>query len=328
MKARLRKSARRIAPLAFRAAARLSPATSIKPIRPTVLLYHDVPRERSGRIDSQSFEAHVRLLRERFDIVPHTEAFTERPGRRRVILTFDDGFKNNANVAVPILRKYQVPALFFVSTRHLEPGKYLWFLQLQATEAFVGEVTLSFHGQEWDLTRPHRAATIRRLRKHLVGLKPHPSAMYDAIEEHLPPLESFISPEVIADRYAGLSREELHEIASDPLFEIGNHTHDHPYLTRCSLEEAKRQIALNTSILEEVTGKPCRTMAYPIGDYNGEVLRAVEESGFDSAFAVSVNVGRKAAFEIPRFGLYTASSDVLAFKVIHGMTCRRLGVNF
>jgi hypothetical protein len=140
--------------------------------------------------------------------------------------------------------------------------------------------------------------------------------MYDAIESQLPPLESFVPPDVVADECAGMSAEQVRELANDSLFTVGVHTVDHPLLTHCSEEEAWRQVIDNKRWLESVTGKRCDLLAYPAGDYNHRVLEDCRRAGFRHAFAV---VPRKSLpdsqLAIPRNGLYSRSLTPLILKL-------------
>src|SRR5262245_43000059 len=74
-------------------------------------LYHGTPRREDGYGVSKSvFESHLRFLKEHFDLVDpkNLENGAAGKGPDRVLLTFDDGFQNNAEVAVPLLRKYRI----------------------------------------------------------------------------------------------------------------------------------------------------------------------------------------------------------------------------
>ena len=167
-------------------------------------------------------------------------------------LTFDDGFGNNAEVVAPILRKYRVPALFFVSSRHSTPGKYLWFSYLRALERRYPAERLRFRGTAFDMTPRARSDSIQRLSTILLDLRPHPTAMYSAIETELPPLEEFVAESELQDCYAGMTPEQLAHLAAEPLFSIGAHTADHPFLSRCEAAERQRQIHSNREWLEAV----------------------------------------------------------------------------
>src|SRR5687767_9803882 len=84
--------------------------------QPVIVLYHDTPAAPGhAALDSEVFERHVRFLVEHFDLASTEDGRKSRRAvdRIQVLVTFDDGFRNNAEVAAPILRKYRVPALFF-----------------------------------------------------------------------------------------------------------------------------------------------------------------------------------------------------------------------
>ena len=83
------------------------------------------------------------------------------------------------------------------------------------------------------------------------------------IEDELPRLEEFVSAGDLANCYAGMSAEQIAELAGDPLFSIGIHTVDHPLLDQVRAAQALRQIQDNRAWIEEpavtpVTGSPTR----------------------------------------------------------------------
>jgi len=270
----------------------------------------------------------VAFLKRTFDpIFPaDCDAQRSRFGKIQVLLTFDDGFRNNAEVAAPILRKYGVPALFFVSSRHATSGKYLWFAYLSILAKYFKGAGFVFRDRFMDMSPERREATVNELRQTLVGLKPHPGAMYRAIEEELPPLEDFVSEPELLDRCAGMSVEQVEELARDPLFSIGTHTVDHPYLTRCEEGEMARQIADNKVWLESVCKRECDAIAYPLGDYDLTVLRWCRELGLTRGYAVDPRLKMDCRLELPRVGIYRPSLDYLRFKVQHGNLIRMLGL--
>lgn len=293
---------------------------------PIVCLYHGVSaRSVAGGIDGQAFERHLRFLKERCHFVSPHDAQRTRQAReeRAVLLTFDDGFRNNAEVVVPLLRRHGIPALFFVTTRHTVPGRYLWFSYLSALERhFTGDGFL-LRGEFVSMSPDRRATSVGRLKADLLGLTPHPASMYEVIENELPRLEDFVDRSDLRDSYAGMTTEQIGELAAeDELFTLGGHTVDHPFLTRCSTEEALRQMVENRLWLQELTGRPCATFAYPSGDYDGAVLDACRESGFSVGYSTTPVLRRDKQFEVSRMGMYSPSVDVLAFKLRWGNALR------
>lgn len=297
---------------------RLSFANFLAPRDPVVLMYHGVPEHAEGSwIDAASFEDQIRFLKQNFEIISPIQQRIRSKGRGRVqaLLTFDDGFRNNAEIAAPILRRHGVPALFFVSSRHSRPGNYLWFAYLRAlSEYFEGE-GFTFRGEFMDMSRPVRAATIDRLTGTLLDMEPHPGAMYKAIEMELPPLSGFVSQAVMDERGAGITADQMAELSGDELFCFGAHTVDHPLLTRCDDAEALRQILENKVWIEQTTHRTCDAIAYPMQDYDGRIIEICKKTGFRRGYSVTRNLNVDTAFEIPRAGVYRKSLDRLGLKV-------------
>lgn len=292
---------------------------------PTVLVYHGVGRTRAeGAIDAETFERHISLLTKNFECVSseHLRSYRRRADRNQVLLTFDDGFRNNFDVARPILLKYRVPALFFISSRHADPGRYLWFSYLRALKRHFPSDGFSFRGTQIDMGPEAREASMTQLREFLLSLKPHPAAMYLAIEEELPRLEDFMAPEQLSDECEGMTAEQVGELASNPLFSIGCHTVDHPYLPRCEPAEMCRQISENKSWLEAVAGLRCDAIAYPLGDYDAAVLELCRKLMFSKGYALSALLRSTPEFEIPRIGIYSTSLEFLGFKAQWGNLLR------
>lgn len=91
---------------------------------PAILLYHSVsPQKHWLSLSPEAFEAHIIRLRETGHIfVSLTDIEKKRllcDGKKYVAMTFDDGFEDNYIYAVPLLKKYHIPATFFVSTNYI-----------------------------------------------------------------------------------------------------------------------------------------------------------------------------------------------------------------
>ncbi len=308
-----------------RLGSRPSVARPLAPRRPVVLIYHGVPRH-SAAVNARVFEEHMRFLRQHCDVVGVNELHSRRSGlsRIRVVLTFDDGFRNNAEVVAPILRRYRMPAVFFACSRHAQRDRFLWFAYLRGLERWFRGNGFSFRGEFMDMRPERRRSTVSRLWNALLDLQPHPSAMYEAIENECPRLQDFASAGEIADSCAGMTAEQVGEIAADPLFEIGIHTEDHPYFTKCTDAEIQSQIVANKQWIEAATGKPCHTIAYPLGDYNEDVLRHCEALGVQHGFSTDRRIPGNPDLQCPRVGIYQPALEELGFKVCWGNVLVRL----
>src|ERR1041385_5238512 len=86
-----------------------------------IIMYHGTPRR-----DAAALERQLRLVRLAFPVVPLDKLAERGKGRARVALTFDDGLRNNVDVAYPILQKLGLTATFFVCPGLIERGQWLW----------------------------------------------------------------------------------------------------------------------------------------------------------------------------------------------------------
>jgi peptidoglycan/xylan/chitin deacetylase (PgdA/CDA1 family) len=291
-----------------------------------ILMYHGIPEDGGGRfIDSEILDQHIRFLKRHFELVGPNELRENRRARKRirVLLTFDDGFRNNAEIAAPILDKHSAPAVFFISSRHSVSGKYLWFSYLSALERHFPSRRFSFRGAFFNMGANERHSSIRELRKQLLALTPHPGAMYQAIAQELPVVADFVSPERWAAEYEGMTSLQVAELAKNPLFSIGVHTVDHPFLTKCEPDEALRQITDNKTWLERVSNRHCDSIAYPGGDCNQDIIEQCRNLGFCLGHSI-IPTSKRNIFELPRIGIYAQSLDVLGFKVRWGNLIRSL----
>lgn len=75
-------------------------------------------------ISPARFEQHLNWLSRRRDVVPLVETLSTST-KRRVAITFDDGFRDNLTVALPLLEKFGFPMTLFVTAGFLDDGEYL-----------------------------------------------------------------------------------------------------------------------------------------------------------------------------------------------------------
>jgi len=309
-------------------------------------MYHAIAPGLGDYFGPDVFEEHVRFVKSRFHVIGSHECTKRRRATEDidVLLSFDDGFLNNAVHVAPILKRHQVPAIFFISTRHCGGG-LLWFAYLSALSRWFAEDSLKLDGRTFDMRPQERKRSVHELREYLLSLRPHPQAMYDKIERSLPSIDSFTPHAYLEDHYAGMTWNHIREIARDPLFEVGVHTVDHPFLTLCDDAEMERQMRENRVELERVTGKRISAIAYPGGDYDARVVATCMDLGFEQRYAVAIrrvtgdgrqrtkDAGRGTrdeglGIDIPRIGIYKPSLNILGFKVQWGNILRRTPLRF
>ena len=103
----------------------------------------------------------------------------------------------------------------------------------------------------------------------------------------------------------GLGWEQLRELAAAG-WEIGSHTLTHPRLTTLPDDALERELRLSREACERALGFPCRSIAYPYGDWDDRVVDAAAAAGYSAAAIEDLGAARTLAW--PRVGVYRSNS--------------------
>jgi peptidoglycan/xylan/chitin deacetylase (PgdA/CDA1 family) len=282
-----------------------------------VLLYHGVTRRTDGSyLKEADFAEQMEMLAAEFRVVSADEYLAAAGAGRRlargsVLVTFDDGFRNNLTIVAPIMRRLQLPwVLLSTSIGVAAPGATLWMSMLRAVCRFAPEGNLSLLGTTWPLTDATRRRVYKEMNRVVsrhawARCRPEVWALIEAHQHHVP-------RGYIEEHCSLMNGEELRELHASGLVEIGAHTVTHPHLPTVSDDELEREVRGSRDVLAETIGGRIRTFAYPSGAYGRREVELVAASGFDCAFAVSAPAW--SPFEIPRIGVYSSSRSVLRLK--------------
>ena len=279
----------------------------------TVICYHRVQSSSDNRFQGykptisaseETFTRQMDYLRANYDPITLRDlvAWLDRGHPlppRPALVTFDDGYRDNAEVAWPIMRKRGVPAVIFLATDYIGTGQpFIWdlaaylFAATSGTRAdipLIGSTNLTT-----DEDRDAATAAWVDAMKRLPGGK-RPGAVRDlsvALEVSPPGPDAF--------RHLYLDWPDVQDLARNGV-EFGGHTCSHPILTGIPVDEARAEIQGSIRRVAEALGSRTLGFAYPNGssrDYEKAHEEAVEESGVPLAF--SLEPGPMLVSEIPR----------------------------
>lgn len=233
-----------------------------------VLLFHSLFADRA-EVEAGAVAPQQGITLDHFEhllryFLAHGYAFTQPdeilggldPGRRYVLLTFDDGYYNNVR-ALPLLHRYGVPALFFISTEHVVQQKGFWWDVLHRHARRAG-------------TPARAAAAYKRTLKTM---------RTDAIEAALRARFGAGALAPTGDTDRPLTPAELADFSREPLVHIGNHTADHAILTNYAPEEVHRQIRGCQEALLALTHRAPVAISYPNGSVSEAAVAAARQEG-------------------------------------------------
>lgn len=205
---------------------------------------------------------------------------------RPVLVTFDDGYRDNMEVAWPIMRERGIPAVIFLATGHIETARpFLWdFVSYCFHAAPSGWWTIPLLGDVRIATSCDRSALQSAW---MLVSKAHPASQRWADAHRLAEALGVSPP---ADAFKGLylNWEDVAFLA-DRGVEFGGHTKTHPILTKIPPAEACAEIADSFSGLASVLGTPPIGFAYPNGtakDFDSIHEEAARKAGYSLAFTL------------------------------------------
>jgi peptidoglycan/xylan/chitin deacetylase (PgdA/CDA1 family) len=279
-----------------------------------ILMYHRVTSVKTDpwqlSVSPQHFSEHLEVLQKmgcslRLDHL----AIALRKGkipRRSVVITFDDGYRDNLTAAKPILERFHIPATFFLSSGYIQGHREFWWDELERLilqpHKLPDKLQLSIRGKvhEWDLDSDvtlnedhmrkyiswkawEEAPNIRHEIYYLLWqlLKPLEDNERQHVLDHLK--EWTGAQPLIRSTHSLLRPEEISLLAQGDMIEVGAHSATHVSLPSHSLSYQQNEINGSKKYLEDLLGNPITSFSYPHGDYTIETMTLVRDAGFSCA---------------------------------------------
>jgi peptidoglycan/xylan/chitin deacetylase (PgdA/CDA1 family) len=224
---------------------------------------------------AEGFDAQLALLAREADVVgPADVAALAHGGRgRHVLITFDDGYRDNYEVALPLLRAHGLTATFFLATGFLDRPHVAWW----------DEIAWMTRSATRQLPGGAEAAGKRFTHEYKHMVSERKAAFLDEIAEQTGAGRS----DAAAAAGMWMSWDEARAMR-DAGMSIGGHTVTHPVLG--SLDEAAQRmevVGCRERIAAEL-GEPMRWFSYPVGfpgSFDATTRRLLDEQGVELAFS-------------------------------------------
>jgi peptidoglycan/xylan/chitin deacetylase (PgdA/CDA1 family) len=256
-------------------------------------------------VTEENFESQLQHLAAEWNPTPLRSIALERPlltrGRPKVAVTFDDGYVDNLERAVPILERYEIPATIFLTTDAIDrPGELWWdrlehiflattdlpprlpdeAIALLGDDPVVGSADLAAvqAGPSWRAWEPYRHPRHGLYRRLWQALFDFPGEERTRIVDTLS-VWAGLRPEGRGS-HRTLDRAQLVELAAHPLVDCQAHSTDHtplPILTAADQLTAMRD---SRNRLEAVIGGDIDGFAYPHGAISPTTLELAAEAGY------------------------------------------------
>ena len=254
-----------------------------------ILMYHGID---DLDFPVSTFDSHLQFFKRHFETFNAREipGLMERncktaSGKPPLVLTFDDGLKNNAQFVAPLLEKYDLKATFYVISGLLEGGQMMWNHEL------ICRLLLMSTDQRREISTSLTAAPavnpeqdshlIHQVRAFVNQVKRWPADKKQALMQRLQSqLPNPDYSDEMRTRFEIMSDEDIKALPSG--IEIGSHTVSHAILDTVSSEVGIAEITDSKRQLETLLDRPVSSFCYPNGNYTPETAEAVKQH-YDTA---------------------------------------------
>ncbi|MHB9094569.1 MAG: polysaccharide deacetylase family protein [Eubacteriales bacterium] len=256
-----------------------------------VLIYHrvtDLPSDpQLLAVCPDNFRKQLKHIKENFPVL-RFDGDWSKVTRPSVVITFDDGYADNALEALPILEEVDLPATFFVSTGYIDKDEEFWWDELERVVLLPREFSAQFVlrdkqvGKTWPTATDDDRQVLYRDMHALIKKVDTPYR-----QDWLGQLRDWAGLEPAGRAsHRPISLAELRTMALSPLVTIGAHTMTHPSLSVLTVERQHQEIIESKNRLKNWLKKDIEVFSYPFGgrhDYTDETVNIVKEAGFDRA---------------------------------------------
>ena len=268
---------------------------------PIILLYHQVSPEDTKFIENYNinvkpklFDEHMKILKEDYapitfdewnDAIKNNEDVSDR-----VLVTFDDGYKDVINYGADILSKYNLDGIWFINGGMIDNDKVFWLSQLMYlhdNNHLVKFIT------EFDYQFPNLLKLINQPFQSVKDIDIWAKDNYSKVLAES--LSKYVSDmgwdEVIEANTSSIyaNSSELKSLSEN--FVIGNHTLSHPNFRNLSIEDKVKESEESREILEYIIGKNISTFAFPFGQEHlhwcQNDVSLLQNLGYDFIFSVA-----------------------------------------
>ncbi len=242
----------------------------------------------------ENLEKQVRLYQSCADLVrvEDLESVLEKPRGKHILITFDDGYRDNYELAFPVLKACNASALFFIATGYIDEPRLAWWSEIawMIRNARVDVVPVGkWFDQPLELGEGYPAQAIGQ------AVRKYWSLQESETESFLADLAELTGSgrcpvELAAElRMSWEMIQEMHQAS----MEFGGHTVNHPILSQISVSRQREEIVGCRDRLAEKLGEAPLSFGYPVGlahMFTSETKQILNEAGFRFAFSFYGNL--------------------------------------
>ncbi len=258
-----------------------------------ILIYHGICLTDHTRFNPiflklKTFEQHLQFYTKYFNVVSLDDYYQGNFSNDKfnVCITFDDGYANNHKYVLSLLKKYQLPATFFITAVRDAGHDILWndFLGIIGK---YGPKAISYKEELFRKGLFNRYISEKNGKNLADILRSGGFDVKAEMMELLYPLVPFReSKPNDVDYWLQMTTEQIRELSSAPFASIGSHGHYHNDLSLIPTQDAVNEMHHSKQFLENIVDKPVNSFAFPYGSYAPQVVKEAKNIGYYQLLAM------------------------------------------
>jgi len=282
----------------------------------------------------ENFENHLKYFKKEYDCVSLSDLINNKQtssSKFRICITFDDGYKDNIDYVLPLIKKYNIPITIYVTTRFLEDNVFLWWYELWDLLNNNDFLKFVWKNNYYNLkiyNKNKKIKTYKILSNILLNeTLPNQKKLFELISG---------SKNTINYNYIFMNKENLQKLDNNSLVTIGLHSHSHSRFSILNEYEIRDEINSSIRILEENIHSKVLHFAYPYGQINdiSEISKNIINSYGLQSIATTINknisLDNCDQLSLPRYGISNSdnlSSIAVKINGFHSLVKEKINVS-
>lgn len=242
---------------------------------------------------AENFEKQIQFLKRHFSFVTPNDFYRGNAKKGiNIFITFDDGYKDNFDIAYPVLHRNNAKAVFFIVTSIIGTNEWLLHDKIRYL-VLKGEIEANY---------------AEKCLREMNSGQPLPKSLLDLVTNYKFPTNKRLM----------INWDELLKMQSTG-FTIQPHTHNHSILSFLGTDEQKREIETSIDSIRAKLGVSTTSFAYPNGLYNDSTISLMKSFKIDYAYTTipGVNNEQTDPLQLKRIGINASDSiGVLCLKIL------------
>ena len=273
----------------------------------SIFLFHGVVKKKTENnfvdyinkhLDKTHFEKIIKFLKSHGTSLSMSEAVyildnkLETP-KNAFVITFDDGFKNNYEIACPILDYYKINSIFYVTSSFIEENTNSWIDDIEIDLINTTTENVNLLNKSFKIISNKEKKYFLEFIRHEVKIKNN-KKIIDLVKNVLSK-KSYDNNNTddYDEYYRKMDWDDVISLSQNSLFEVGGHTHTHCILGHTSKENIEFEIKKNQFLLKKFMSREPKHFSYPEGksySFNNLVIDTLKKYKYKSSVTTLENI--------------------------------------